>query len=679
MLLLMPACSIWFPSPDFEEEKPDGGKEKIVETEPVGLNFSVFDATGQIEGQYQVESGKLELREISLLDNEGLVLADWQNIAYDALNRSLTPPVSYQLPVESKTLKIVLGGQSGEDVSPNLEFVGQFTDNSNQVSRVEWETRVSRTLYFKVEPGLLSSNILMGLDLNVAQLFDFSSLNYGFLQLSKQPAELIRTSFEQRLSSELILEAKNQDSPEENPPIRLESDPILNASVESSESQAGSVEAVETDLDIPEASEDQSNEDETEAASHNSSPNSASPGEFLWIDDSGNEAFFGRGRSVFEDSEGNLFVTGGTYPPENVNPDKDTQVFVAKFSASGELVWRRDWNRAARLRYGISIAGSGNLLCVVGRTDYEGGYFDQRIADMPGEKRQGFITVMDKQGNPLWHRLLGGYAEHHSCGWDEAGNLYVAGLSQEKLQVSDSRDLINSPDSTFGYVVSYTSTGDYRWFHSFSEGQYKFGAPHDLAIRDNQVYVAADRGSSTDSENYESFVFSLSTETGAKTAEYGFNGETGLELRRLLIEGGHLYVASLSRASPIIPSEINDYDIEVFRLPLDLTGMDWRNKIARTGNETLRGFSSLNGTSFAVCGIINGTPEYFGTGIDSADPYCLQISATDGSLQKGKAWRLEHEQRVSESVYSGSSVIFFGHSKTNNLDVHWLQKLSFGD
>jgi len=106
-------------------------------------------------------------------------------------------------------------------------------------------------------------------------------------------------------------------------------------------------------------------------------------------------------------------------------------VFVAKYTTAGTLVWaRRLGGIAEDWAYGIAVDGAGNVYTTgyfSGTADFDPGVGDFLLSSNGG--KDAFISKLDAAGNFVWARALGGASEDVGRGIavDGAGNVYTGG------------------------------------------------------------------------------------------------------------------------------------------------------------------------------------------------------------------------------------------------------------
>lgn len=180
-------------------------------------------------------------------------------------------------------------------------------------------------------------------------------------------------------------------------------------------------------------------------------------GDQLWTRQIGSNQFDG----VFAaatDAPGNVFVVGSTYGSfGGPNPGTLEDVFVAKFDASGNHLWTRQFgNSGQQFGDGVVVDATGNIYIAGGTSGSWGGPAGgDGNATNPYD---GYLMKLDSNGNQQWLRQFGGHS-YDSAGavtLDSLGNVYVVGHSNSNLPGTDA-------DGSDAFVMKFTPTGDLQW------------------------------------------------------------------------------------------------------------------------------------------------------------------------------------------------------------------------
>lgn len=157
-------------------------------------------------------------------------------------------------------------------------------------------------------------------------------------------------------------------------------------------------------------------------------------GKFLWAHNGGGSAI-DRGYGVATDAWGNCYVTGhyqstnATFSGNAVSHAGDYDIFVAKYSSTGKLLWVRNaGGKGYDYGHGIAVDADGNAV-VTGALVGDGA-FGQVSISSPGGAHV-FCARYDAEGKLLWAEGAKGKASNsgHGVAMDGQGNAYVGGYS----------------------------------------------------------------------------------------------------------------------------------------------------------------------------------------------------------------------------------------------------------
>ena len=207
-------------------------------------------------------------------------------------------------------------------------------------------------------------------------------------------------------------------------------------------------------------------------------------GDLLWAKRAGGtDTDFGRGIGV--DGSGNSYVTGefllsATFGPGETNEttltsDGESDIFVAKYAPSGDLVWAK---RAGGSTFfdngrGIGVDGPGN--------SYVTGRFFGSATFGPGETNETtlfsagsneiFVAKYDPSGDLVWARRAGGTGSERgvAIAVDDPGNSYVTGEFGDESSATfgpgETNETTLAPSGQFviAFVAKYDPSGDLVW------------------------------------------------------------------------------------------------------------------------------------------------------------------------------------------------------------------------
>ncbi len=133
------------------------------------------------------------------------------------------------------------------------------------------------------------------------------------------------------------------------------------------------------------------------------------------------------------DASGNVFVTGWCDGSIEGNPYlANGDNYLVKYDATGQRQWLRQWGTMNKdTGYSLACDAAGNV--------YVSGYSTGPLYASPLGNRDYFLAKFDASGNLLWGRQTGtgGHDQGWGVATDAAGNAYVAGETGGPLDGND--------------------------------------------------------------------------------------------------------------------------------------------------------------------------------------------------------------------------------------------------
>ncbi|MCB1076389.1 MAG: SBBP repeat-containing protein [Verrucomicrobiae bacterium] len=206
-------------------------------------------------------------------------------------------------------------------------------------------------------------------------------------------------------------------------------------------------------------------------------------GRFLWVRSLGG-SLVDRGYGVVTDAGGNAYVTGHYQSTDAKAGDEtlpnrgDYDVFVAKYSPEGDLLWIRTAGGAGYdYGHGIAIDPNGDVVvtgAIAGR-----GEFDGQVINEAGTGRPIFCAKYSPEGKLRWVvGSSGGFSgSGHGIGVDGAGNLYLGGNGSGTGQFGS---LALSSNGASALVIKLNPEGEAVW-SSLIPGKPSAGF-HEIAV-----------------------------------------------------------------------------------------------------------------------------------------------------------------------------------------------------
>jgi len=241
-------------------------------------------------------------------------------------------------------------------------------------------------------------------------------------------------------------------------------------------------------------------------------------GSLVWVRSTDSVSFDNVwGRDVALDPLGNLVVTGYFDDEVDLDPGPgeslftsagDTDFFIQKFTADGELVWGKsvggagsDWSN------GIAVDGSGEI--------YTAGGFQAVVDFDPGpplaeESSEGsssiFILRLSSAGDYRWARVMGGteddffYPSGYDVAIDTVGNVFATGSFGGAVDFDPGPGvyMLEGDGSPSMFAVKLDASGALRWAHSFGDFNASIDGAGVALAKSGRVHIAGTFGDYVD-------------------------------------------------------------------------------------------------------------------------------------------------------------------------------------
>jgi hypothetical protein len=202
-------------------------------------------------------------------------------------------------------------------------------------------------------------------------------------------------------------------------------------------------------------------------------------GEPLWARRFGDALNHQSGSGVAADGQGNVILTGwfkGTLDLGGpvLQSTGETDLFVAKLSPAGDLLWGRVAHSTnAGKGLGVAADSAGNI-AVAGsfRSSIEVGPVTHTTA---GDKNV-IVMKLDDNGTPLWSKSIGDGADQEGAAVavDPAGDVIVTGSFMGRLDLGAGE--LAAVGASDGFVVKLDPGGAALWARSFGDSSEQGGA-----------------------------------------------------------------------------------------------------------------------------------------------------------------------------------------------------------
>jgi len=289
-----------------------------------------------------------------------------------------------------------------------------------------------------------------------------------------------------------------------------------------------------------------------------------SEGKLLWAKQAGGPAL-DQSYGIASDKSGNVYVTGyfqgratfgsatlesKSHPDGYHEPDPDYgDVFVAKYDASGNVVWVRQAGEGRKnVGYSIAVDGAGKVF-ITGQFASTQRTNTIRFGDIivKSSNLSAFIAKYDSDGKALWAQPTAGgqYYHHNQIAVDNMGHAFVAGSFNFNDEFSDLAHINKSGRNSDLFLVKYDTDGKILWckqaggqhmeFSSLkvdADGNASFTGVFDEAATFDQIQIQA-KPHDPQISGYESF---LARYTGAGDATWVKTIDRNVTLRGLAFD-----------------------------------------------------------------------------------------------------------------------------------------------
>ena len=344
------------------------------------------------------------------------------------------------------------------------------------------------------------------------------------------------------------------------------------------------------------------------------------------------------GRSVASDAHGNVYVAGtfsgmadfdpgpGVY---NLTPVGGTNIFAAKYSSSGALLWARSFGGGGfDARCQIALDQAGNVFVTgafSGTAD-----FDPGVGNFPLSSAGGydiFVSKLDSAGNSLWARNMGGPKDDFglALALSNDGSVYTTGSFQDTADFDPGTDTFNlTSQADLGYADIFISkldaNGNFVWARQM--GGYGDDYGNSIALgSDGAVYTTG------------SFQYEADFDPGDGTFYLNSVGGSDIFVSKLDAGGNFVWARQMGSAefdsgnSIALGSDGSAYTTGYFRGTADFDPGDATYNLITAGSRDI--FIS----KLSAAGNFVWAKRIGGTSTDTA--YCLAVDNYGGVYSTG--------------------------------------------
>lgn len=253
------------------------------------------------------------------------------------------------------------------------------------------------------------------------------------------------------------------------------------------------------------------------------------------------------GNAISVDNAANVFVIGnfyggGDFDPgtgvTNLTSNGQTDIFIAKFNASGDQLWAKAIGGSA-YDYGNGVAtdNAGNVYITgnfSGTVDFDPGTGVTNLTSLG--QSDIFIAKLDASGDLVWAKNIGGVSSSDalSMSIDKTGDLFVTGAFSGTVDFDPNAGTSNvtSNGSQDVYVAKLNSNGDLIWAKNLGGSGYDQARAISVDTFGNAYTI----GSFND-------IVDLDPSTGV--ANFTSNGSQDLFISKLNSNGDFVWAKSL--------------------------------------------------------------------------------------------------------------------------------------
>lgn len=346
------------------------------------------------------------------------------------------------------------------------------------------------------------------------------------------------------------------------------------------------------------------------------------------------------GRAVATDAAGNVYIAGTFRGTVDFDPSGSTanliskggnDVFVAKYTSLGVLVWAKSFGNAANdLVNDLAVDSSGNVYatgCFSGTVDFDPDAGQTKLTS--AGKADIFVVKLDDTGALTWARRMGGNG--NDCGTgiavDPDGNVLTTGYFQVRADFNPGTaafKLASAADRDM-FVSKLDSSGNFVWAKRVGGFDRDVVVGKDIAVDDEHVYLTgwftgnvdfdpgAGKSAFKTNTNSSAFVLKLNSAGGfewvKKIGGNGVDQGTGVAVD----DDGKVYATGFFERSMTFGgtslTSAGGSDVFVTRLSVD-GSVDWIKQLGGAGNDQSRGIALDAAKNVYTTGFFKQTGDF---------------------------------------------------------------------
>jgi hypothetical protein len=205
-------------------------------------------------------------------------------------------------------------------------------------------------------------------------------------------------------------------------------------------------------------------------------------GNYIWAKSMGGSTDNDVAYGVAIDASGNSYITGSFMGTADFDPGAGTQnliasgstdIFLAKYNASGNYIWAKSINGAGNeVGYSVAVDGLGNSYIsgnFSGTVDFDAGTGTSNLTAV-GSSNDGFLAKYDATGNYVWARSFGSINNDlgQEVAIDASGNSYITGYIGGTIDFDPGTGTryVSSAGGLDIFMAKYDASGNNLWAKS---------------------------------------------------------------------------------------------------------------------------------------------------------------------------------------------------------------------